>query len=104
MVVTRCLVFRLEERDKELQTTYGNLRQRYGDLFRAHVELMERTRIANSDDVHDADNVPTSSSRHKISAAAELAACTSTTGIGSPLLLISHKGDSPYDWGWFPFL
>lgn len=88
-----------------MQNTYGNLRQRYGELFRAHVELTERIRLnTTSGD----DHLPTSSTtRTKNSVAAttavnlstEIGACTSTTGISGPLLFVSHKGDSPYDWG-----
>ncbi|VDD75603.1 unnamed protein product [Mesocestoides corti] len=90
-------IFRLEERDKELQSTYANLRQRYGDLFRAHVDLMERLRISAEEPSDDA-SVPTSSSKLKTQVPV-VASCSSTTGIRNPLMFISHKGDSPYDWG-----
>nr|CDS23935.1 jnk:sapk associated protein [Echinococcus granulosus] len=91
-------ISRLEERDRELQTTYANLRQRYGELFRAHVELTERLRTSAA----DGDNIPTSSSTKFKVHSSEPEACSSTTtavGAVNPLMFISHKGDSPYDWG-----
>lgn len=92
------IVSRLEDRDKELQITYANLRQRYGELFRTHVELTDRLR-ASTDDV---DSVPTSSTTKFKTQSSEFEPCSSTTatvGAINPLMLISHKGDSPYDWG-----
>ncbi|VDK22651.1 unnamed protein product [Taenia asiatica] len=91
-------ISRLEDRDREIQTTYANLRQRYGELFRAHVELMDRLRASTG----DADNVPTSSTTKFKTQSSEVEPCSSTTvavGAINPLMLISHKGDSPYDWG-----
>ncbi|CDS36082.1 jnk:sapk associated protein [Echinococcus multilocularis] len=91
-------ISRLEERDRELQTTYANLRQRYGELFGAHVELTERLRTSAA----DGDNIPTSSSTKFKVHSSEPEACSSTTtavGAVNPLMFISHKGDSPYDWG-----
>ncbi|KAL5102816.1 JNK-interacting protein 3 [Taenia crassiceps] len=91
-------ILRLEDRDKELQTTYANLRQRYGELFRAHVEMTDRLRAS----AMDVDNVPTSSTTKSRVQSSEFEPCSSTTvaaGAINPLMLISHKGDSPYDWG-----
>ncbi|KAL5961850.1 JNK-interacting protein 3 [Taenia solium] len=91
-------ISRLEDRDREIQTTYANLRQRYGELFRAHVELMDRLRASTG----DADNVPTSSTTKFKTQSSEVEPCSSSTvavGAINPLMLISHKGDSPYDWG-----
>ncbi|VDM17586.1 unnamed protein product [Hydatigera taeniaeformis] len=90
-------ISRLEERDKELQATYDNLRQRYGDLFRAHVDLMDRLRVSTN-----GDDIPTSSTTKLKVQSPEFEPCSSTTaavGAINPLMLISHKGDSPYDWG-----
>uniref|UniRef100_A0A5K3F9S9 RH2 domain-containing protein n=1 Tax=Mesocestoides corti TaxID=53468 RepID=A0A5K3F9S9_MESCO len=58
---------------------------------------MERLRISAEEPSDDA-SVPTSSSKLKTQVPV-VASCSSTTGIRNPLMFISHKGDSPYDWG-----
>lgn len=39
---------RLEEREAELKKEYGKLHERYTELFKTHVDYMERTKLLHS--------------------------------------------------------
>ncbi|KAL7056085.1 hypothetical protein AAHC03_020979 [Spirometra sp. Aus1] len=94
-------ICRLEERESELRSAYANLRQRYGDLFRAHVEYLEKAHVS-ADTSRDSAEPTLSGVATKAGAtllSTELSASGLTTGISGPVIAVSHKGDSPYDWG-----
>ncbi|BHF78103.1 hypothetical protein SprV_0602121300 [Sparganum proliferum] len=94
-------ICRLEERESELRSAYANLRQRYGDLFRAHVEYLEKAQVS-ADTSRDSAEPILSGVVTKAGAtllSTELSASGLTTGISGPVISVSHKGDSPYDWG-----
>jgi c-Jun-amino-terminal kinase-interacting protein 4 len=40
-----CLVFRLEEKEAEMKKEYTKLHERYTELFKTHVDYMERTKM-----------------------------------------------------------
>ncbi|VDL94657.1 unnamed protein product [Schistocephalus solidus] len=89
-----------QKRESDLRSAYANLRQRYGDLFRAHVEYLEKAHV--SADVSRELAEPTLGGTAPKTGAAlstELSAFAVNTGISGPVISVSHKGDSPYDWG-----
>ena len=41
-------VFRLEEKESEMKKEYAKLHERYTELFKTHVDYMERTKLLMS--------------------------------------------------------
>lgn len=100
------LAARLEELEKAHQSNHASLQSRYERLLAAHIELSERLRMYNeangikdSDDREEGNNMPTSSRSKFRLLSTDLEPTSSTSVVTNPLMLVSHKGDSPYDWG-----
>ncbi len=64
----RLLVSRLEEKDQEMKAEYNKLHSRYTELFKTHVDYMERTKIlAGVDRMESIGIYPTLNSSQSIS-------------------------------------
>lgn len=72
------------------------------------MELSDRLRMSNevgalkyvNDGEEEGNNIPTTSTRSKFRhLSADLEPTSSTSVVTNPLMLVSHKGDSPYEWG-----
>lgn len=90
---------RLEEQEKEHQSRYSDLHSRYKELLNVNLDLTERIRIYNEE---GEDKIPNSSLNkfRMLSIDFEPTSSTpSTMVVTNPLMLVSHKGDSPYEWG-----
>ncbi|KAM3174013.1 hypothetical protein ACTXT7_011405 [Hymenolepis weldensis] len=99
---------RLEDLEKIHQTNHSSLQIRYKSLLAAHMELSERLRMSNevgalkdaNDGEEEGNNIPTTSTRSKFRhLSTDLEPTSSTSVVTNPLMLVSHKGDSPYEWG-----
>ncbi|KAM7534636.1 hypothetical protein Aperf_G00000113930 [Anoplocephala perfoliata] len=92
----RDYISRLEEQDREHQNNYANLHSRYKELLNVNLDLTERIRICNEEgDV----KIPSSSWNKGQVLSTDFEPTSSTMVVTNPLMLVSHKGDSPYEWG-----